>query len=182
MNESPSCEHESYISPQVEGRVRPDGSYGVYAREPISAGTVLMVWGGKIVNGAQLRQLPPRLQQLAMQVEEDLYMAGPEEPVADWVNHSCAPNAGLSGQIVLVALRDIATGEEICFDYAMCDGSPYDEFDCTCGAPNCRGRVTGNDWQNPELWDRYAGHFMPYLQRRIDQLKRERESNDQRQK
>jgi hypothetical protein len=38
----------------------------------------------------------------------------------------------------------------------------------------CRGRVTGEDWRNPELWERYAGHFSPYLERRIKALKRRR--------
>jgi S-adenosylmethionine decarboxylase len=52
----------------------------------------------------------------------------------------------------------------------MTDGSPYDEFDCTCGAPGCRRRVTGSDWQRPELQARYAGHFSPYLERRIARL------------
>ena len=47
---------------------------------------------------------------------------------ADWVNHSCEPNCGLSGQIALVALRRLEPGEEVCFDYAMSDGSPYDQF------------------------------------------------------
>ena len=55
----------------------------------------------------------------------------------------------------------------------MCDGSVYDEFDCYCGAHNCRGRVTGNDWKNPELWERYHGYFSPYLARRIEALKAE---------
>ena len=55
----------------------------------------------------------------------------------------------------------------------MCDGSPYDEFDCACGSARCRGRVTGNDWRDPLLWKRYAGHFSPYLQRRIAALQRE---------
>ena len=64
-------------------------------------------------------------------------------------------------------------GEEITIDYAMCDGSAYDEFDCECGSAICRGRVSGNDWRNPTLWERYAGHFSPYLQRRIDALKQQ---------
>jgi len=33
--------------------------------------------------------------------------------------------------------------------------------------------VTGNDWRDPTLWKRYAGHFSPYLQRRINALQRE---------
>jgi hypothetical protein len=71
-------------------------------------------------------------------------------------------------------LQRILPGEEVTIDYAMCDGSPYDEFDCACGSPICRGRVTGDDWRNPVLWERYAGHFSPYLERRIKALKRQR--------
>jgi hypothetical protein len=34
--------------------------------------------------------------------------------------------------------------------------------------------VTGEDWRRPDLWARYAGHFSPYLERRIKALKRRR--------
>jgi len=50
----------------------------------------------------------------------------------------------------------------------MSDGSPYDEFDCACGSGLCRRRVTGEDWRQPVLQQRYSGHFSPYLQQRID--------------
>ena len=163
----------SYLSPKLEARPRPEkGGCGVYACEWIRAGELLAMWGGDVVTGDTLIYLAPRVRQHTIQIEENLYLipSRPPEP-ADFVNHCCDPNAGLSGQIGLVALRDMAPGEEVCFDYAMSDGSPYDEFDCACNAPNCRGRVTGNDWARPELWERYAGHFSPYLQRRIDRLR-----------
>ena len=69
-------------------------------------------------------------------------------------------------------MHTILPGEEVTIDYAMCDGTAYDEFDCACGAATCRGRVTGADWRNPALWERYAGHFSPYLERRIAALRR----------
>ena len=87
------------------------------------------------------------------------------------LNHSCDPNVGFTGQIGLVAMCDIQAGEELTFDYAMCDGSEYDEFDCYCGSKNCRGHVKGSDWSRPELWEKYDGYFMPYLARRIEMLK-----------
>jgi hypothetical protein len=93
--------------------------------------------------------------------------------LSDYLNHSCQPTAGMSGQIGVVALRDLGPGEEICIDYAMCDGSPYDEFTCGCGTPSCRGQITGNDWMRPELQTRYAGYFSPYLQRRIERMRNE---------
>ena len=41
-------------------------------------------------------------------------------------------------------MRDIHAGEELNFDYAMCDGSNYDEFECYCGSENCRGQGQGH--------------------------------------
>jgi hypothetical protein len=127
------------------------------------------------VSAEELDELSEDIRRHTVQVEERLYLAshGPDEG-PDFINHSCDPNTGLEGQIALVALQRILPGEEVTIDYAMCDGSPYDEFDCACGSPICRGRVTGDDWRNPVLRERYAGHFSPYLERRIKALKRQR--------
>ena len=163
----------AYLSHKLEVRCHPvHGEWAVFACEPLQPGELVAIWSGFIVNGAKLKMLPEEMQKHTLQVEEDAYLVTsvPDEP-ADYINHSCNPNVGLSGQITLVAMRDIEPGEEICFDYAMSDGSPYDEFECACGATNCRGRVTGDDWRRPELWARYAGYFSPYLQRRIEALR-----------
>ena len=165
----------SYLSSKCAVRGAEDkGGHAVFALEPIDKGELLVVWSGKLVNRAQLEVLPPGIRRFSLQVEEDHFLVSLSdcEP-PDYVNHSCGPNAGLSGQITLVALRDIEAGEEITYDYAMSDGSAYDEFPCNCGADGCRGRVTGHDWQRPELWKRYEGYFSPYLQRMIEGAKKE---------
>ncbi len=163
-------ETDSYLTPKAEARRKPNGQMGIFAREPIAQDEIVSVWGGEILTRAQVQQLPQDLQHYVMQVEEDFFLGGGTQDDTNYFNHSCNPNVGFSGQMVLLARRDIARDEEICFDYAMCDGSDYDEFECECGAPNCRKRVRGTDWQNPELWERYRGFFIPYLQRRIDKL------------
>lgn len=147
------------------------GGWSVFAIAPIELGERIAVFGGRVVMASELAEVPRRHRHLLLQVEEDAYLLSEKESTADWFNHSCEPNAGMCGPITLVALRDVDAGEEICFDYAMSDGSDYDQFDCACGAPTCRGRVTGSDWQIRELWDRYDGHFSPYLARRIEQLR-----------
>jgi len=147
------------------------GGKAVFARELIEPGELVAVWSGRIVAAGELDKLPAEIRRHTVQVEEELYLAsiaGDEPP--DYINHSCDANAGLSGQISIFAMRAIQPGEEVTIDYAMCDGSPYDEFVCACGSPHCRGRVTGEDWRDPALWECYAGHFSPYLQRRIDAL------------
>ena len=68
---------------------------------------------------------------------------------ARFVNHSCAPNLepiAIGDQMWLVALRDIAAGEELGYDYAIelderHSASAKRRFPCSCGAPTCRGTL-----------------------------------------
>src|SRR5512143_496584 len=169
-----SGSHYSYLSPKLESRPHPvKGVCGIFCREPVAKDEVVVVWGGKVLTAAELDRDMPNFTQQILQIDDELFLMTPNLEPTDCFNHSCDPNAGMSGQISLVAMRDIHPGEEVCLDYAMCDGSDYDEFTCNCGAPNCRGRITGDDWKRPELWERYDGYFSPYLQRRIARLKRE---------
>jgi hypothetical protein len=163
----------SYLNPKCDsGTFEEKGGCGVFAREPIKKGELLALFGGRIAAKDELDPNMPNFTQRVLQVEEELYLItpGPLEP-SDCFNHSCEPNAGFTGQIGIVAMRDIKAGEEINFDYAMCDSTPYDEFPCQCGSEHCRGSVKGNDWMRPELWEKYNGYFMPYLARRIEALK-----------
>lgn len=164
-------------------QTRQTGRYGwgVFAGEPIEQGARLAVLGGHILPLAQLSELEPIAQETAFQISEDLvctYASAAELEVwedgasGDYFNHSCAPNAGFRSMIEIVALRDIAADEEVTFDYAMCLTADFGDMDCLCGAVNCRGRVTGEDWKLPELQQRYRGYFQPYIAAKIKQLKR----------
>jgi uncharacterized protein len=163
MSERPT----SYLSPKLKSRKKKNG-HGVFAQQNLSEGELLVVFGGAVCDLETLMTMPKRDQSLSIQVEENLFLVPRPLGDADYVNHCCDPNAGIVGQTVLVALREIQAGEEVCFDYAMSDTTPYDEFECDCGAPNCRGKITGNDWQLEELQQRYAGYFSSHVQRRID--------------
>lgn len=158
----------SYLSPRCESRVKGGSQRGVFALGALKQGELIAVFGGAVCDWEALLALPEEARSLSLQVEDELFLVPETIGDGDFVNHSCDPNAGLSGQICLVAMRDIQSGEEIRFDYAMCDSLPYDEFDCDCGAAHCRGRVTGDDWKLKELQQRYAGYFSPYLQRRME--------------
>jgi uncharacterized protein len=162
----------SYLSPKCEARHIADFDMnGVFACKPIKKGELIAVFGGIVCDDKAFQEMPPVNRMLSIQVEENLYLVPDHIGQGDYFNHSCNPNAGLLGQITLVAMRDIKPGEQVRFDYAMSDCNSYDEFDCNCGEPNCRGRVTGDDWQNREIQDRYAGFFAPHIERRIKKLR-----------
>jgi hypothetical protein len=64
---------------------------------------------------------------------------------AMFMNHSCAPNCETeddNGHIFVTALRDIAPGEELVYEYNLYDSDSNDEEGtCRCGAPGCRGTM-----------------------------------------
>ncbi len=166
----------SWLSPKLEsGPFHHKGGCGVITRQPVSKGELLVLWGGRFITAAELDPTIPEFSKLVLQVDDELYLYNPllNDP-ADCFNHSCDPNAGMSGQVGVVAMRDIPVGEEVTIDYAMCDSAPYDEFDCNCGMPHCRKRVTADDWKRSELQERYMGYFSTYLQRKIDALRASR--------
>lgn len=161
----------SHLTPKARPIVTGHAGRGSVAVEPIQAGELVVAFGGRCVTRDEFDLLPADQRSRSVQIADDLYMAGAPEPEpADFINHSCRPNCGMRGSVILLAMRDIAVGEELTYDYATSDGSDYDEFECGCGAPGCRGKVTGNDWMLPELQLRYRGWFSPYLADRIASL------------
>ena len=161
----------SYISPKaVKGRLSGIEGRGLRAVAPIEADEIVAIKGGHVIDTATLRSLPPELQEAEIQIADGFHLAalneGEYEPVMLFLNHSCEPNVGFAGNIVLVAMRAISPGEERTTDYAL-----FDDYDgsmtCRCGTGSCRGTVGGRDWQRPELQQRYGPYFSSYLLRRI---------------
>jgi uncharacterized protein len=161
----------SYLSPKLDLSKQ----NGVYTLAHMHKGEVVSVWNGNFMTASQLATLGEKERYYSIQIEEDIFLApgvrGKLEP-SDYIMHSCDPNTCISGQLTLLALRDIAIGERISVDYGTINSSPHMEFDCHCGAPNCRKRVTMDDWKKPELQEKFKGCFIPYLQRRIDALRK----------
>ena len=159
---------QSWLSPLAACRPAGAKGMGIFALADIPAGTTVAGFGGNVVDRSELDAQPEEIRTHALQIDDDLFIAG-ELPFddADFVNHSCDPNCGIVGSVLLVTMRDVEAGEELCFDYAMTDSDDYDTFACTCGTERCRGVVTGDDWKQPELRDRYAGWHSTYLARRL---------------
>ena len=167
--------HQTYFSPKTEKRLSGIEGRGLFAKEPISQGEIVVVKGGYVMTTAQRHKVSEYMGPSEIQIAEDLHI-GPTTPEDReggmmHLNHSCEPNLGLQGQIVFVALRDISKDEELTFDYAMTDDDPHDAMQCNCGASSCRGTVTGRDWKRKDLQRKYDGYFSWYIQRRIEAQK-----------
>ena len=63
---------------------------------------------------------------------------------AMFINHCCDPNCETeqhqNGRIYVTAIRDIAAGEELTYEYNLHD-SDEDDQDCYCGAAACRNTM-----------------------------------------
>ncbi len=64
--------------------------------------------------------------------------------IAAFINHSCDPNCEadeIDGRVFIRAIRNIAAGEELSYDYNLYDGDPDDPAPCHCKARHCRGTL-----------------------------------------
>lgn len=169
---------EDWVSPKVEIKDSPLEGKGMFAKEPISEGEVVIKWGGTTIYTDEDIKLGRVRPHSSAEIDEGLYLAGdPNQPseLTDFTNHSCDPNLWMIDAITLAARRPIKTGEEITADYAMWEGDPdwrIRAITCNCGAELCRHQITGNDWKLPELQERYKGHFSPFINRRIEKLQK----------
>jgi SET domain-containing protein len=128
---------------------------GVYAVRPIRAGETVLEYKGEIITWKEALKLPPHDPD---QPHHTFYFHLDDGHVIDaksscapakWVNHSCEPNleARQEGyRVFLDALRDIAPGEELFYDYGlMVEGrktkKAKKDHACLCGSRKCRGTM-----------------------------------------
>jgi SET domain-containing protein len=161
---------KTWRSPKI--RVSDDtlAGRGVIAVADIGKDEIVAIKAGHIVTRAEIEQVTATAGDMALQIEDDFYLAprspGDVDDMSVFINHSCDPNVGFRGQVVYLAMRDIESGEELCHDYAMERSDGY-VLDCRCGSPLCRGKVTGEDWKLPELQQRYGDYFSLYIHNKI---------------
>ncbi len=167
-----------YLSPDVKLRESRIHGKGLVAIKKIYKGEVVLDFANgpfQFISTEEAKRLYRDGLNYMLQVDDDLYLATVrrEDIVdGDFLNHSCDPNCGIRFTLRIVAMRDIESGEEITFDYAMSE-SEYGFFEmrCNCGSKRCRKVITGNDWRQKDLQRRYRGFFSEYLQKRIDTLR-----------
>ncbi|MDN8612118.1 SET domain-containing protein [Variovorax ginsengisoli] len=128
---------------------------GVFAVQDIAEGETLIEYKGEVISWKEaLRRHPhdPTQPQhtFYFHVDDDRVIDGNVDGNASrWINHSCEPNCEAdeqNGRVFIKALRNIAAGEELNYDYGLIIDEPYtkkllSEFPCWCGSADCRGTL-----------------------------------------
>lgn len=139
------------IKPSTHGR-------GVFATRDIVAGEVVYrVPSGRYDTISYAQLLRKRITDNPLQISLRRYLDW-EAPGVTF-NHSCEPNVGLTSypHATFIALRDIKKGEELRWDYSTSiDKDTECDFDCDCGAKDCRKRIGGFMWLSKRLKARYV--------------------------
>jgi SET domain-containing protein len=128
---------------------------GAFAIRPIAAGTRLIEYTGERITPAEADRrypddAPGRHHTFLFAIDDDLVIdAAFGGNAARWINHSCDPNCDAvieDARIFIEAIRDIAVGEELAYDYAYVLEERHTpaakrRFPCSCGAASCRGTI-----------------------------------------
>ena len=73
-----------------------------------------------------------------------------------YINHSCDPNVFFdTTAMTLVALKEIAPGDEFTFFYPSTEWEMTQSFQCYCGSSNCIGEIKGAAFLSAETWKQY---------------------------
>ena len=138
--------------------VRPSAKHGqgAFANRPIVEGTRIIEYAGERITPAEMHRRYPdtpggaQHHTFLFMIDDDVVVdAGVNGNDARWVNHCCEPNCDVvvdDGRLWIEAVRDIAAGEELCYDYAFVLPERHTpaakrRYPCHCGAPRCRGTI-----------------------------------------
>lgn len=131
-------------NPKIETKRCPQLGRAVFAREKIRTGEVITMFVGPIHRAKKISDLPndppDYMRDHVIQIGEEEYLHG-KGGLAELINHSCDPNCGIKGKSMIVAMKDIPSGEQLTWDYAMTEDSDWYFPGCLCGSSECSGTI-----------------------------------------
>ena len=135
-------------------QVRRSGVHGkgVFAVAPLAKGDTIIEYVGEVISWKEALRRHPHD---PSDPDHTFYFHVDDKHVIDanvggnsarWINHACQPNCEADeddGRVFIKALRDIAPGEELFYDYGLVIDERYTpklkkQFECRCGSARCR--------------------------------------------
>ena len=125
---------------------------GVFAARQFQPGQRILTFDGTTLSRPEMLALGPD-RAFALQIGSGEFLD--LMPPGRYLNHSCDPNAGIMHDRALIALRTIASGEEIRFDYSTTMREDHWTMECRCGEYLCRRVVLDFHHLPPITQNRY---------------------------
>ena len=138
-------------------QVRRSGVHGkgVFALRPIAAGETIIEYKGELISWPEALRRHPHdpsdpTHTFYFHIDDGRVIdANVRGNAARWINHACDPNCEADeadGRVFIKALRPLAEGEELFYDYGLVIDERYTpklkrEYACHCGSPGCRGTM-----------------------------------------
>ena len=142
----------SQLTPKLIVRESPIAGFGLYAVDRIELGEVCCRLAGRRMSDEEFgRYIAGRDHYNAFTIDEGVNVLQAEDDPTTKGNHSCDPNTyvkTIASKRLVLALRDIATGEEITYDYCI-NGSGDTVWTCACGASRCRHMIHSDFFHLP---------------------------------
>ena len=145
------------MNADYEVRPTSNGHHGVFALRSFKAGEIISAihWGDP----------GPVRSRWTIQCAEGVH-AMPLPENLKYVNHSCAPSVFFDiEKMQLAALTEIAVGQELTFFYPSTEWEMTESFQCSCGAAQCLGTISGAVALTDEQRKRYR--LSPVVQKQI---------------
>ena len=125
---------------------------GCFALRPIKQGQTIHILSGELLTGDEVDR---RIITGQARVDDELQIGDDQFLALDspsyFFNHSCNPNGGIRNESELFALKDIAEGEELTYDYSTTVGIEKQPgwlltnnnwtMECNCGSGICRKQI-----------------------------------------
>jgi SET domain-containing protein len=144
-------------SARIVVRNSPIHGRGVYAARDLRKGERVIEYCGEVISWKEADRRPPSDPDdphhtflFSLEDGKRVIDASVDGNDARWINHSCDPNCETeeieSGQVFIDAIRAIARGEELNYDYCLIIDEKITkklrrQYECRCGASDCRGTM-----------------------------------------
>jgi uncharacterized protein len=120
---------------------------GVFTTTPVRKGIRIVEYAGPRITPEEADRLYDGAPRTYLYGLEDGKTIIDGEGLGAYLNHSCDPNCEIDeikNRAWIFALRDIAAGEELLWDYNLYDDEA--PAPCHCGSPKCRGTMYSREW------------------------------------
>lgn len=147
---------------KIVARLSPIHGNGVFADEAIAKGERIVRYKGKLRDHEAVDRVYADQDEnghtFLFTLNEDYVVdANVDGNIARWINHSCQPNCEAvieendkgkrhKDKIYIQAIRDIASGEELTYNYGIVLHEPHTAklkavWACRCGSKRCTGTM-----------------------------------------